>query len=378
LRLRDAQTNGELWLAFPSGDDARNGKNDSWTLYHHLLQDRPELAQIRGTGGVVNRLGIVALRAVGMLFFLLLLVYVAANLLLASLFFVVLLLLAPVMLLFPCFGETGRRAFWRWLGYATGALLAKVIYALYLGVLLFASAVVGGIGVQDGGWLLEWILFAALWGLAFAYRGRMLALLSLGGHREHHRGIEAAAATMGAVALTRATGRRVVTPPTRRLVDEHLELTAERIDVGVDYAGSGEIDAVGNATIVFAGTGIGGGRLCSTPANGGVVYQLTDGQYQGDYVYVIEDVIPTVHPGDSVTAGEQVATFISLHGCLEIGFANGPGPAPKAAALGQQAQVGDAGDNRTYCGQQMSDLLAATGAPAGLPEGRPITGDHCE
>jgi hypothetical protein len=228
LRLRDAQTNGELWLAFPSGDDARNGKNDSWTLYHHLLQDHPELAQIRGTGGVVNRLGIVALAAVGMLFFLLLLIYIAANLLLASLFFVVLLLLAPVMLLFPCFGESGRRAFWRWLGYATGALLAKVIYALYLGVLLFASAVVGGIGVQNGGWLLEWILFAALWGLAFAYRGRMLALLSLGGHHEHHRGIEAAAATMGALALTRATGRRVVTRPTRKLVDEHLDRRDER------------------------------------------------------------------------------------------------------------------------------------------------------
>ena len=82
-------------------------------------------------------------------------------------------------------------------------------------MLLFASAVVGGIGIQNGGWLLEWILFAALWGLAFAYRGRMLALLSLGGHHEHHRGIEAAAATMGAVALTRAAGRRVVTQPAR-------------------------------------------------------------------------------------------------------------------------------------------------------------------
>jgi hypothetical protein len=228
VRLRDARTNGELWLAFPSGDDARNGKNDSWTLYHHLLQDHPELAQIRGTGGVVNRVGIVVLCAVGMLFFLLLLTYIAANLLLASLFFVVVLLLAPVMLLFPAFGEAGRRAFWRWLGYATGALLAKVIYALYLGVLLFASEVVGGIGMQNGGWLLEWILFAALWGLAFAYRGRMLALLSLGGHHEHHRGLEAVAATMGAVALTRAGGRRAITQPAHVLRDEHLDRRDQR------------------------------------------------------------------------------------------------------------------------------------------------------
>lgn len=228
LRLKDARTNGELWLAFPSGDDARNGKNDSWTLYHQLLANDPGLAQIRGTGGVVDRLGIVVLSAVGMLFFLLLLIYIAANLLLASLFFVVLLLLAPVMLLFPAFGETGRRAFWRWLGYAAGALLAKLIYALYLGVLLFASAVVGGIGIQAGGWLLEWILFAALWGLAFAYRGRMLELLSLGAHHQHHRGIEAAAATMGAVALTRAVGRRAVAQPARRLADERLDRRDER------------------------------------------------------------------------------------------------------------------------------------------------------
>jgi hypothetical protein len=155
-------------------------------------------------------------------------------------------------------------------------------------------------------------------------------------------------------------------------------LTAERIDMGVDYAGSGEIDAIGNARITFAGTGIGGNWVCSTPENGGVVYQLTDGRYQGDYVYVTEDVIPTVHPGDTIAAGQQLATFTSPHGCLEIGFSNGPAPAPKAAALGQQAQTGDAGGNRTYCGQQMSDLLAATGAPAGLTEGRPVTGDHCE
>jgi hypothetical protein len=228
VRLRDARTNGELWLAFPSGDDARNGKNDSWTLYHHLLSDHPELAQIRGTGGVVNRLGIVVLSAVGMVFFLLLLIYIAANLLLASLFFVVLLLLAPVMLLFPAFGESGRRAFWRWLGYAASALLAKVIYALYLGVLLFASAVVGGIGMQNGGWLLEWILFAALWGLAFHYRGKLLALLSLGAHHEHHHGLQAAAATMGALALTRAAGRRAVTQPARVLRDEHLDRRDQR------------------------------------------------------------------------------------------------------------------------------------------------------
>jgi hypothetical protein len=157
-----------------------------------------------------------------------------------------------------------------------------------------------------------------------------------------------------------------------------LTLAAERVDMGVDYAGSGEIDAIGDGRITFASTGIGGGWVCSTPENGGLVYQVTGGQYHGDYVYVTEDVIPTVQPGQQVAAGQQIATFTSPHGCLEIGFSSGPAPAPLAAALGQQAGTGDAGANRTYCGQQMSDLLAATGAPPGLSEGKPLSGDRCE
>jgi hypothetical protein len=54
-------------------------------------------------------------------------------------------------------------------------------------------------------------------------------------------------------------------------------LTPQRIDMGVDYDGQGEIDALGNARITFAATGIGGGWVCSTPTNGGIVYQLLRG-----------------------------------------------------------------------------------------------------
>lgn len=228
LRLQDAQTNGELWLAFLANDDARNGKNDTWTLYHHLLQARPSLAQVRGPGGVADRLGILVLTGIGLGFFLLLLVYIAANLLLAGLFFIVLLLLAPVMLLFPCFGDRGRQAFARWLGYATGALMAKVIYAIYLGVLIFAFSLVAALGVEAGGWLLQWILFAGLWGLAFIYRRRMLALLSAGAHHEHHHGIAAATAGVGAIALTRAAGARAIAQPVRRARDEALDRRDQR------------------------------------------------------------------------------------------------------------------------------------------------------
>ncbi len=156
-------------------------------------------------------------------------------------------------------------------------------------------------------------------------------------------------------------------------------LVARRIDMGVDYDGSGEIDAIGDAQIKFAATGIGGGWVCNTGENGGVVYELTDGPDHGRYVYVTEDVIPSIQPGATVSAGQQIATFAPPggSGCLETGWASGPSPSPEAAVRGQEAQTGDAGNNRTYCGQQMSDLLVSLGAPAGLTEGRPVVGSGC-
>jgi hypothetical protein len=150
--------------------------------------------------------------------------------------------------------------------------------------------------------------------------------------------------------------------------------------MGVDYDGTGEIDTLGNARVTFAATGIGGGWTCSTSENGGVVYQLTDGPDRNRYVYVTEDVIPTVVAGPKILpAGTKIATFAPAggSGCVEIGWSSGPAPNPQASVLGQQATTGDAGANRTYCGNQMSELLASTGAPAGLVEGRPVVGTSC-
>ena len=72
------------------------------------------------------------------------------------------------------------------------------------------------------------------------------------------------------------------------------------------------------------------------------------------------------------------ATFIPGGG-IETGFAAAPGTpvSTRAAQLKQQAQTGDAGDNRTYCGQAMSDLIQQAGRPADLTEGRPIVGSRC-
>jgi murein DD-endopeptidase MepM/ murein hydrolase activator NlpD len=151
-------------------------------------------------------------------------------------------------------------------------------------------------------------------------------------------------------------------------------LVPERIDQGVDYAdGSGDpILALGDAVITYAGPDPGW-------YGDSVNYTLADGAYAGRYVYVSEGVVPTVHTGQRVAAGQEIATFAvpGPHG-IETGWAAGPGRVvAKASALGQQAHTGDPGDNRTYCGTEFSALLAQLGAPAGTTEGRPVVGSGC-
>ena len=69
----------------------------------------------------------------------------------------------------------------------------------------------------------------------------------------------------------------------------HAQVTPSRIDQGVDYGGTGPIDALGPGRVVLVSTtdsGWGNG-------DGWVSYQLTGGAYAGDYVYVAEGITPT-------------------------------------------------------------------------------------
>ena len=148
-----------------------------------------------------------------------------------------------------------------------------------------------------------------------------------------------------------------------------------RIDMGVDYSGTGPIDAIGNATVTYSAPGgVGWGPYsCSGGYGGAVTYKLTDGPDTGRYVYVTEGIIPTVTAGQQVRAGQQIATFT---GCIETGWSTGVGANTMAAALGQACTSGDAGCASTWCGNNMSQLLHALGAPAGIPQGA-ISGTGC-
>jgi hypothetical protein len=132
----------------------------------------------------------------------------------------------------------------------------------------------------------------------------------------------------------------------------HAEVAPSRIDQGVDYAGTGPIDAFGSGRVALvsaADTGWGNG-------DGWISYQLTGGAYAGDYIYVAEGVTPTVDQGELLAAGQQIGVF-NGHS-TEIGFALGQGDLALAYSVYHEGAD-------TAAGRAMNLLLASLGAPAG-------------
>jgi hypothetical protein len=144
-------------------------------------------------------------------------------------------------------------------------------------------------------------------------------------------------------------------------------VTAERVDQGVDYAGSGTVGAIGPGVVtqvVQSGSGWEGG--------GYVEYKLTAGPYAGKSIYYAEGVSPTVQVGQTLAPGQPVATIIpgAPHG-VELGFASGRGDQTSyATAYGGGYSEGAL----TAAGLAFSNLVASLGGPAGLTEGRSVTG----
>ena len=129
-----------------------------------------------------------------------------------------------------------------------------------------------------------------------------------------------------------------------------------RIDQGVDYTGTGPINAIGNARILATGAP-GWPNGGAGPAGQGVLYRLLDGPKAGQVVYVYEGLTPTVHPGEEVIAGQQIARFYP-GSSIEIGFADSSGT-PLSHSVYHEGMV-------TPWGRRMVAFLASVGAPGHL------------
>ena len=154
-------------------------------------------------------------------------------------------------------------------------------------------------------------------------------------------------------------------------VREVSGLTARRIDLGVDYAGTGPLLALGRARVTMASDTDSGPSSCWAiscwPGGGIVVMRLLDGPFAGKYVYVAEHITVSVRAGQTVSAGQQIATLYAGYPWSESGWAAGPGPEALAMADGHSCHTcADVGDWSTIEGRNMNALLVRLGAPSGL------------
>ena len=124
-----------------------------------------------------------------------------------------------------------------------------------------------------------------------------------------------------------------------------------RIDQGVDFVGTGPINAIGTARILQVGAP-GWPNGGAGPAEQGVLYKLLGGPRAGQIIFVYEGITPTVRPGQTVLGGQQIGTFYN-GSSIEIGFADAAGT-PLSHAIYHEGMV-------TPWGRKMASFLHSIG-----------------
>ncbi len=135
-------------------------------------------------------------------------------------------------------------------------------------------------------------------------------------------------------------------------------LVPERIDDGVDFAGTGPVYALGDA-IVTGATGSNFGW----PGGGWITYRLTSGPGVGLMVYVAEDIIPAVVVGQRVSPATVIGTMFSGGDGIETGWAQQTGLSAESE-LPEAGGIGGLGPFPTRIGVDFDELLQSLGVPA--------------
>jgi hypothetical protein len=190
--LRDARSNGELFLALPANGNERNSITPASGLLG-LLCGGPEVgkchgstapqAEFRGAGGADQRAAGLLLIVVGGAGMVALLGFLALHLLAAALISLFYLLLAPAAVLAPALGDGGRAAFRNWATRLLGAVVAKLMYSVFLGAMLAMTRIL--LTLPGMGWWVQWLLVGAAWWGAFLHRRNALGVLE--GKHFHRR-----------------------------------------------------------------------------------------------------------------------------------------------------------------------------------------------
>jgi len=140
-------------------------------------------------------------------------------------------------------------------------------------------------------------------------------------------------------------------------------LRPERIDMGVDYAGTGPVYALGPGVITASGLNPGWGPPHGAAPGGWIGERITAGPLAGRFVYVAEGIQPQVKVGQRVTADTVIGTMVPSATGIETGLAAPGGQGDTlASSLGQYTADG----TPTAAGVAYANLLAATGTPRGV------------
>jgi hypothetical protein len=186
--LREAATNGALFLAFPANGPERNSTKDGGSLLHVLCQSEDDSkcegataaqAEFRSDGGTFPRMLGIALIAVGVSGMAMLFGVIAIHLLVSALFSLFMLLLAPFVVLAPALGDTGRAVFSGWLTRLLGAVSSKLIFSFLLGALLTMQRMLASL--HQLGWWTQWLLISTFWWFVFLKRHQALEFVRSGG-----------------------------------------------------------------------------------------------------------------------------------------------------------------------------------------------------
>ena len=168
-----------------------------------------------------------------------------------------------------------------------------------------------------------------------------------------------------------ATGLTRACQPTSRPGDYVNPLAGarvrpERVDQGVDYAGSGTLAAIGGGTVTSVAT-------TATGWPGSFIeYRLIDGPDAGCYVYYAEGVNPAagLRVGQTVAAGEPIASIVPRWSTgIELGWGAGISTATYAAETHQWSASSDQNSVASAAGKSFSALIASLGGPPGRVEG---------
>lgn len=136
-------------------------------------------------------------------------------------------------------------------------------------------------------------------------------------------------------------------------------LVPERVDQGVDFAGTGPVYAIGDAVVTDAM-----GASSGWPGGGWVSYQLTDGPDAGLVVYVAEDVTPTVQAGQHVSSATVIANMYNGGDGIETGWAAAQTSLTAESQMPEAGGIGAGGPFPAMVGLSFDGLLQSLGVPA--------------